>query len=249
MKTLILILLFGFMASSLAQPPLLSIELKHRTADELVPMLRPLAGDGATVVGSGRHLFLRAEPARLEELQLAVRRLDTRARQLSISVYQGSEADLLRYAEDRLDLHTTRDRRAATQNIKVLEGQRAGISIGRSLPRLHTGTAIGPTGWYGYQGTHYRDTEQGFYVRAWTHGDRVNLELSTFDEQIGSHGEEIETRGASTRLTGRIGEWLSVGGHAQGINLQKRRPILRRGTHSRDEWNIYVKVDPLDPDR
>ncbi len=121
MKTPALILLYCLSASILAQPPLLSIDLRHRSAEELIPLLRPLAGDGATVAGRGTLLFLRAKPARLEELRLAIRRLDTPARQLSISVYQGSQADLQRYTNGRLDIHTTRDRRASTQNITVLE--------------------------------------------------------------------------------------------------------------------------------
>ncbi len=246
MKLLILILLYGLSTDAQAEPPLLSIDLKHRHAEELIPLLRPLAGEEATVAGRGPHLFLRAEPARLEELQLAIQRLDTPAQQLGISVYQGSQADLQRYMNRRLDIRTTRDRRASTQRIMVLEGNRASIAVGRSVPQQHTGAAVGPAGLYGFQGTAYRDTEQGFYVLPRIHGEDVSLEITPFSDQAGTRSGEIQTRRASTRLRGRIGEWLSVGSHAQGVKVDQQRPVRRYGTRSRDEWNVFIRVELMD---
>lgn len=244
MKKAILLLLALFMADVQGNTPLLELQLQHRSAEELIPLLRPLAGPGASVAGRGFLLFLRAEPARLEELQRAVRRLDTPARRLSISVYQGSAADLERLVAGRHKIRSTRDRKAVTQRVQVLEGNRAFIAVGRSVPQPDLAVGVGPAGGYVWQENRYRETRSGFYVRPSLNGERVTLDITPFDEQPSGRGDEIQVRGAATRISGRLGEWLPVAGHDQGLRADRREPLIRHSTRSREEWQVFVRVDP-----
>ena len=56
-------LLIAFPA--VAQNALEIIDLRHRTAEQVIPTLQPLLEPGATLSGQGAQLFVRASPANL----------------------------------------------------------------------------------------------------------------------------------------------------------------------------------------
>src|SRR5919198_6333729 len=78
--------------AAMAENALEIITLRHRTAGEVLPSLRPILESGATLSGQGSQLFVRTSPANLDDLRLALEALDRPARRLLISV---------RYDEDR----------------------------------------------------------------------------------------------------------------------------------------------------
>ena len=71
-----------------------TIQLQHRPAAEILPLIRPMLDSGDSVSGDGFQLFVRANDQSLEQLRHMVEQLDTASRQLLISVFQGSERDL-----------------------------------------------------------------------------------------------------------------------------------------------------------
>ncbi len=248
MKTLLAILLFGLVQTVLADAALLTLDLKHRRAEELIPLLTPLVGENGVVSGRGPVLFIRAETARLIELKQAVERLDTPARQLRISVYQGSDNDFQRLIGGKVKYHSTRKRQDSTQTLRVPEGRQAYIAVGRSIPLENVGGGQGPRGGrYGWhETTGYKDVQRGFYVTPWLRGDRVSLEISSFGDRKAKYGREINTRQAGTQVSGRLGEWMLVGSHVEDKQVAIRAPVVRRGTESREDWNVYVRVDAGD---
>ena len=72
--------------SAAAQGSLEIIPLRHRTADQVLPALRPLMEPGATLTGQGTQLIVRTSPANLEELRRALDEIDRPQRRLQISV-------------------------------------------------------------------------------------------------------------------------------------------------------------------
>lgn len=76
-----------------AQPPELRvIELRHRTAGELLAALQPLLGPGETLTGMDSRLIVRASPATLAQLERAIAALDVARRNLRITVRHASAA-------------------------------------------------------------------------------------------------------------------------------------------------------------
>jgi hypothetical protein len=65
------------------------IPLQHRSAEELIPQLRPFLDEGGVISGRGQNLILRTSPGNLHEIRRIVGELDTRPRQLRITVRQG----------------------------------------------------------------------------------------------------------------------------------------------------------------
>jgi hypothetical protein len=64
------------------------ITLQHRTADELIPILRPFVGREGTISGMRGQLIVRTNPSNLRQIKKILARLDTRPRQLMITVRQ-----------------------------------------------------------------------------------------------------------------------------------------------------------------
>lgn len=64
------------------------ITLQHRTAEELIPILHPFVGREGTISGMGDQLIVRTNPSNLRQIKKILARLDTRPRQLMITVRQ-----------------------------------------------------------------------------------------------------------------------------------------------------------------
>src|SRR5258706_16024712 len=69
-----------------AQYALEIIPLRHVTAEQVLPVLRPLLEPGATLSSSGNQLFVRASPANVEELKRVLEAIDRAARRLQVLV-------------------------------------------------------------------------------------------------------------------------------------------------------------------
>jgi type II secretory pathway component GspD/PulD (secretin) len=74
------------------------ISLGYRQADDVIPMLRPLLAPGGTVTGMSNRLVVKTTPANLAELKQVLAVIDSKPRQLMISVRQSSLADASRDA-------------------------------------------------------------------------------------------------------------------------------------------------------
>src|SRR5438309_9824061 len=81
-------------SAAMAQNALEIITLRHRTAEQVLPSLRPLLEPGATLSGQGNQLFVRASPANISDLRLALEVLDQRQRRLLISVRLDDAGDI-----------------------------------------------------------------------------------------------------------------------------------------------------------
>ncbi|MBW6476597.1 MAG: nodulation protein NolW, partial [Chromatiales bacterium] len=91
MNRALLGLLLLTLASPLAADELRLFELQHRSAEELIPMLRPLLPPQAGISGSGNTLMVRSTAQELAQLSEVLQQLDRPRRQLLISVQQGQQ--------------------------------------------------------------------------------------------------------------------------------------------------------------
>src|SRR5438094_5018681 len=76
----------AFANTAIAENALEIITLRHRTAEQVLPGLRPLLEPGATLTGQGSQLVVRTSQANLSDLRLALEVLDQPQRRLLISV-------------------------------------------------------------------------------------------------------------------------------------------------------------------
>lgn len=243
------------------------IPLNHRLAEELLPVAESILEGEGKASAYGNRLIVNASPEKLRELREVLDQLDTPARRLLISVSSrdGSARDTLGYRLDangsiggvqvqvgdgaqgqnrlRVISRSTQSRDDGLQQIHASEGYPALIQTGQSVPI----TTLGSDG-YGepYPNTQYRDLTRGLYVTARLSGDTVHLTLSSQHERMGqTHAGVIDSRNAETRISGRLGEWIPVGGSGEQL-LQRDVNLLRHSTQDQGDLSLHVKVEALD---
>ena len=89
--TLLFIFLAGYAS---AQTRVEVIKLKHRTAEELIPILQPILGENGTITGTGYTLVLKASSREMNSAKQVLAQLDTALRNLRIIVKQGTRSQL-----------------------------------------------------------------------------------------------------------------------------------------------------------
>jgi hypothetical protein len=215
-----------------AQASLEVIDLRHTTAEQVLPALRPLLEPGGVLPGQRNQLLVRTSPANLAELRRALEALDAPARRLVISVrFAGDAAERrteigvdARVSDrgSRIEARATESRTAGServdQRIRVLEGSRARIATGSSRPlQLRDGAVI-------------QDIATGFDVIPRVAGDSVLLEIAPQREVAGGDGRAQVQRASSTIRT-RLGEWVELAGVDEGVSRRR----------------IWVRVDEVRP--
>jgi type II secretory pathway component GspD/PulD (secretin) len=71
------------------------IALRHRTAEEVIPLLEPFIGPEGAISGMSGQLIIRATPENLAEIKEILGKIDTAARRLLITVRQNVTRDQL----------------------------------------------------------------------------------------------------------------------------------------------------------
>lgn len=238
------------------------IELKSRTVDEVLPALLPLVEPGGTLTGMNNQLFLRTSPRNREDIKRALAAIDKPARRLIIhvahdrqqqSANRGAEAvgQVIFGGKPQASVDArvwdTRSQRGenAAQRVQTVEGGRAFIQVGRSLPVPMRQVAVGPGGAIVNDSIVYRDIGSGFHASPRVSGDRVTLEISQQAEQLEGRGVIAGQRLATT-VSGRLGEWMELGGTGQQANTRQGGSYSVGTGQMRDARSIWLMVEEID---
>lgn len=261
-RTLLLALL---LAPALRAQGIEIIQLKHRTADDVLPSLRAFVEPGGALTGQGYQLFVRASPANVRQLKQLLATLDRAPRQLAITVRQDradERATRTVGADGSVTLTTRRvignvqveaaDTRTvgtadATQTIRVLEGGRAFIAIGTAIPLTFRRWVVDQNGVTEARDTVYYDAVTGFHARPQLAGDAVVIEIAP--EQSALAGNAVERAQLSTTVRGRLGEWIAVGG-ADARDEARSTGIAGTSSSAQStQRGVWLKVEALDSPR
>jgi len=137
-----------------------------------------------------------------------------------------------------------------TQALRVLEGREAFISVGQSVPvrgRQVTRTVVnGQVVEQVVDTTQYRDVATGFYVRPRVAGDSVILDISPQRESLSSDIRGgVNVQRAVTTVSGRLGEWIEIGGIRQDASGQQSVLLGRTSSAGNESRRVLVKVDEV----
>ncbi|MGE6792818.1 secretin N-terminal domain-containing protein [Pseudomonas guineae] len=242
------------------------IPLSFRTADEVLDVVQSTLGQEGKVNAYGNQLIVNAEPAKIAEVRALLLQLDTEPRRLLISVdsdesgYQsdrGYQADGSISAGNaeiqigqgeingrdqvRIIRRSTDSRSGGTQQVQATEGYPALIQVGQSVPLTTRGRDA-----YGqpYSNTQYRNVTRGFYVTASLSGERVHINISSNRDRLSqSQPGAIDVQSTDTRVSGRLGEWINIGGVSEQSQGSQADFLQHRSTQGREDMSIRVKVD------
>jgi hypothetical protein len=133
-----------------------------------------------------------------------------------------------------------------TQTVQVLVGNSAFIRVGQSVPVTSTQVIRAPGASQITQSTEFVDADTGFYVTPRVSGDRVTLEIATARDRVRKPGTgAVNIQRASTVVSGRLGEWIEVGGSSESIDRTRSELLSQRRDSGRDERTIMLKVDEV----
>ena len=267
-----LLLLWFACTAVYAGYPIEIIELQGRPLGEVIEIVRPLVEPDGAVTGMHNQLILRTSPENLREIRQLLERIDQPPRRLMISVShenlgtrhgQGGAVDLAAGIGDRGEVSigdpeqpdslrirgvqaSTRNNLDISHRVQTLEGRPAFIATGQSVPITtggYTGDAHNP--YYPGITTTYRDAVAGFYALPRLNGDRVTVEISPRLDRPGKPPGSFNIQQAQTVVSGRIGEWIAVGGAAAGSGRQGAQTGRRASTRSVQDRAIYLRVDEI----
>jgi len=96
----------------------------------------------------------------------------------------------------------------------------------------------------------YRDVTTGFYVVPRLAGDRVTLEINPQRDTLANPDQNlprgsVNIQQAATTVSGRLGEWIEVGGIVQGVANQQTAILGSTRELSRDNRQILLKVEEI----
>lgn len=233
------------------------ISLDFRTGSELLPVAQSVVGDRGRANAQGNQLIVNAPPEVIAELRQVLEQLDTEPKRLLITVdsrasasgqdrghsVSGEAGSSRNGAQVRIIRHSTQGSGTGVQQLQVSEGYPAFIQVGESVPLTATGSDV-----YGqpYQQTEYRDVMRGFYATATVNGDRVQVSISTVnDRQSGNRSDIVEMQRHDTQVSGRLGEWITVGSHSETNASDSRNPLRRYSTSGARDSTVRLKIDRL----
>jgi type II secretory pathway component HofQ len=134
-----------------------------------------------------------------------------------------------------------------TFRVQATEGYPAYIQAGQSLPVQERSTYIGHGGVIVQDGIHYHDATSGFYVLPRVQGNTVTLQIAPHltTVQRGHQPPVVRMQDVQTTVSGRLGEWIAIGGVDQTGNHSQQRILGGSSSHSSEQGTILLKVEEL----
>lgn len=264
-----------------AQQQLEIINLKSRTADQVLPQLRPFVEPGGTLSGMNNQVFIRASDANRRQIKELLAAIDRPPRRLLISVRQdadstatargGEVSGRVTSGDVRVESRRTvvggagvevrrggdvvrgqvYDERSAgservAQQVQVVEGGKAYINVGTSVPVPLRQVVMSPGGAVVSDTVVYRDLGTGFSAEPQLAGDNVTLTISPTHDTPGRYGPgSANIQRLTTTVSGRLGEWIDLGGSVEERSGEQSGLMRHSSRGSSSGRRVQLKVEEL----
>jgi len=222
------------------------INLNHRPASEIIPIIKPLLDKTGSLSGEQYVLFITTSPKNLRQLQSVISMLDADLRQLRITIMQESEATMLRYgyklsgklpSKTKAKIYSNQRtvRNPQQQQIQVTEGQWASIQTGISVPSL---TRVKNANGTITESIQYQTVTTRLKIQPQIIGNRVNLKI---ESSIGR--KNASTQRLNTSVNGKLGEWIALGGIQSAVDNSNSGFVFSTQHNSKSMRQIFVQIN------
>jgi type II secretory pathway component GspD/PulD (secretin) len=231
------------------------IDLKYRTAPEVIPVLQPLLEQGGVLTGQDYKLFVRTSAANLQQLRAALEQIDRKPNQLLVSVRRSTQQEIDRERAQAsaavsnrgaaVSVNATnsnaRDRNDNVSSVQVIEGNSAMISSGSDVPIVTAAAVRGGRRPFAGAVTEYRNLSSGFLVTPRVNGTLVVLDIEQQDERVVNG--TVQSQHLTTQASGPLGEWIRLGGVSETAASQQSGILSRQYSTQSDSREVWVKVE------
>jgi len=264
-----LLTLILFSLNALAATEFKIIDLQHHFAEDILPIIQPLVGNDGTVIGMQNHLIIRASQEKIIEIEKIISTFDVERQNLKITIsYQnnlqtnnnnvfvsgrkrlgnvtiGANKYPRDSAEDiQLDIENNQSstRNDSNQFINVLDGERAFILIGHSVP--YTQEWVTLTRRYASikQTTEFVNINTGFSIKPHNINDQIELEVTPRISQL-NQNKYIDFEELSTIIRVNRGEWLDLSGAMQQKDEVSRTILSSRSGNQSQSSTLSIRVE------
>ncbi len=137
----------------------------------------------------------------------------------------------------------------STQQLRVLEGRSALIQVGQERPVVER-RVFPSVGWpvvIEQQGI--QEVTTGFRVLPRVHGQQFTLDISPQQASIrndsGKNFGVVDIQRLTTSVSGRLGEWVDIGGAVQQQSVQSSGIGSTTSAQSSTNYSVLIKVEEL----
>lgn len=242
------------------------IEVKHRAATDLEQQVRELLDEGEKVQAAGSHLVLIADGESLLAAEKLINLLDSsqqnlliRIRQsekfqqvgsdVSAQVHYGNVSGTKTSPQGSVRLGNSNSHRE--QSLRLVEGGRGVIEIGREIPFTEQWSAItGDNSGYAEK-TAYKTISTGFWVspvKLLTDKVLVDVEPYISDAKKAAPGIAplVDYSQLRTRLQVPIGKWYPLGSQLMNRDRVSRAIISWRSSGKQSDRELEIRIDPVE---
>ena len=249
-----------------------SFSLRHRPAEDLLPLVKPFLHPDGAITGSGYKIILKTTGSNLEQLKEIISELDVKLKTLQISISTDSKV-----FEKQQQISVTNDSGAmpgtsspGVQKIIVDKGAKHKVTtrvfstdtrtnqpaaqhirlLEGQWAMIRTGKAVpyterktNPDGTI-TETLHYQKRSSGFRVRAHTNGDIVYLTLRPDIEHASEEGGgQTVYQNIDTSITTYLNKWVEIGGSSIKSESSSQGLSHRTQRQHELERGMFVKVE------
>ena len=244
-------------------------DLQHRFAEDLLPTIQPLVGNDGAATGMQNHLIIRASPEKMIEIEQVIATLDVARQNLRITVSHQSNAQVTnsgistsgrkrvgdvtvgtsnypRNAPNgiQIDIENkqTKLNNNSKQFINVMDGERAFIRVGQSIPYTQEWVTLTNRYISVQKTTEFVEISTGFSVRPRSVGNQIELEITPRIAQV-NQNQIIDFQELSTVVRLNHGEWLDLGAIMQEKDEVSRAILSSGNSKNSQNSGLSIKVD------
>lgn len=258
MKIIIWITLLGLALPAYADK-IRTIELQHRLATDVLPLIEPMADNYTTINGHGNLLIIKSSAQSFNEIEQLVKQLDSKQQSLTVTVLrtQRQLADQ-RIADEALNIDlqesehssveikrwSTKDSRERDQQYQArgIAGQAIDIQMGRAVADKQQQILLYPHGGVTVQKTtQYIPLNNGFQARVNILNDQqARVEILPLFSKMQRNGDII-VNSLLTTVNGPINQWILIGQIGEQQRQQQNAKTYR--SHQDEQQWLYLKIE------
>ena len=262
MKVIMIVLMYLFSLTALANQQLETIQLNHRLANEVLSEIHPFLPKGATARAYNELIIIKADSKTIKEIKHLINKLDTPPQRLKVSVLVTDEdlskhqieqfsagidiSDEDRYGSGSIKRWSTNksQNKEHTYQAQGMAGKPIFINLGQDIAQQERYLYFNRYGGVStQQTTSYISLKNGFQAVANILPNNqviveIHPEFSSFNPRNGT----INSSNVISTVSGAAGSWLELGQVDNEKSLEKQGSTSYH-THRQQQQSIYIKVE------